>query len=340
MKCLVLGKYVDGNIEEFRNACDKIGKYLLNNNHSLIMCSPFEDSADYWVLKGYGNSTHKNSVEIYYIDTKIVCEEIEKLKKIVCSRLIKIPHIDVDRQESQSKTYSWLLCQLQALENCDYIITIGGNESGALKMLLLIAESKRIPIIPFPYFGGESKNFYNRNYYELSDKLGDEFLKLDQNVEILNSDSIKCLFIDKLRTKRNVSKAREKTKFFISYSRERPNEADFVENVLRRRNLNVFRDDTNFGAGSNIPNEIKENIYSADIFISMWCSSYACSPWCYDELEMALDRMEDGQFQLWIFCIDETRIVPKRARNLLHYRLKNRKEIEGELLKLLSELEE
>ena len=110
--------------------------------------------------------------------------------------------------------------------------------------------------------------------------------------------------------------------------------ADPIELILRRRGITLFRDESDFKAGSNIPIKIQEEIFKADTFIAVWCKDYACSPWCMDEIEMALDRIDS--INLWIICVDKTRIVPKRARDLLNYPVHNREELEGILLKLLS----
>lgn len=77
-------------------------------------------------------------------------------------------------------------------------------------------------------------------------------------------------------------------KIFISYARRRPCEADYIETLLRRRGVSVFRDESEFGAGKEIPVQIEENIYKSNTFIAVYCAEYACSPWCYDELELAL----------------------------------------------------
>lgn len=50
-------------------------------------------------------------------------------------------------------------------------------------------------------------------------------------------------------------------------------------------------------------------------------------------MELALER--NSSINFWIICVDDTRIVPKGARGLLNYRVKNREELEGVLLKLL-----
>src|SRR5262245_30754502 len=36
--------------------------------------------------------------------------------------------------------------------------------------------------------------------------------------------------------------------------------------------------------------DVVDNIHRVTLFIAIWCREYACSPWCHDELELALDR--------------------------------------------------
>jgi hypothetical protein len=197
-------------------------------------------------------------------------------------------------------------------------------------MLLLFAESKRKFILPFPFMDGISNQSFYRKQYELKDRLGEAYLFLqDENkyLDVLNSCE---KAFDTTSTYEE-----EEPKVFISYSRTRPSEADYIENILRRLGLQVFRDESEFGADHEIPNEIREAIYNANVFVAVWCAEYACSPWCFDEFEIAMDRKETGKMKLWVLCVDDTRIVPTRARNLLNYRVRSREEIEGTILKLL-----
>ncbi|MPM73693.1 hypothetical protein SDC9_120675 [bioreactor metagenome] len=53
-------------------------------------------------------------------------------------------------------------------------------------------------------------------------------------------------------------------------------------------------------------------------------------------MELALDRHGSGKLKLWIMRIDDTRIVPSRARSLLNYYVRTREEIEGRILNLLA----
>lgn len=345
MKCLIIGGASSNNIpykqmEQFQNECIRIGNFLASEGHSLIVCSPFEDSADYWVLKGYSEENSNNKlIEIHFIDTEPVKSKINEIEsELGLNGIIKIQHLTLDNNEQNlsSVRYSWLLCQLEALETCHFIIAIGGKSDGAANMLLLLAESKRKIIIPLTYFGGAASDSFNRRRYELQDNLGGDFLLLQDKIKIWGQTNFhRLLSLSQINnTVTKYSNVKSKS-FFISYSRNRPEEADYIETLLRRRNLKVFRDENDFGAGSSIPSMITEEIHSANIFIAVWCKEYACSPWCFDEFELALDRYEKGKMELWIFCPDKTRMVPKRARKLLYYNVSSRVEIEGIIVGLL-----
>lgn len=323
----------------FENSCMSIGQALCELGQSLIVCSPFRDSADYWVLEGYAKGSIKDNqvVEFHFVDIESVCTEIDKLQiKYNHIRFIKVPHASPIAYNSKSIVYSWLLCQLEALESCQTIVAIGGKLEGSANMLLLLAESKRKNILPLSFLGGAAGQSFYRSRFELQDRLKDDFLMLQDEQNITNAIKLG----EKLSgtTVDNSALDTFQPNFFISYPRARPTEADYVETLLRRRNLQVFRDESDFGAGHAIPKQIREAIFTANIFIAVWCAEYACSPWCFDELELALDRQEDGKMKLWIICTDGTRIVPTRARNLHYFSVNSREEIEGRILGLLEDL--
>ncbi|MED3201287.1 toll/interleukin-1 receptor domain-containing protein [Bacillus toyonensis] len=301
----------------------------------MIVCSPFEDSADYWVLEGFKRNNPKENqvVEFHFVDSGPVRAEIEKLEaKLNPLRIIKIPSPPPNIEGSKSNSYSWLLCQLQALESCQIIIAIGGKLDGSANMLLLFAESKRKQIIPLSFLGGAARESFLRRRYELEDRFEDNYILFQDDKKIADSIKLGEVSVSYSSIK---EKNRNPSNFFISYPRARPSEADYIETLLRRRNFQVFRDESDFGAGYAIPKQIEEAIYAANVFIAVWCSECACSPWCFDELELALNQLEDGKIKMWIICIDDTRIVPMRARNLHYYTVKTRDDIEGQILKLL-----
>jgi hypothetical protein len=48
---------------------------------------------------------------------------------------------------------------------------------------------------------------------------------------------------------------------------------------------------------------------------SLYSADYATSPHCFDELDLALDRIENGDdLGVWLLRLDDTRLVPRRAR--------------------------
>ena len=156
-----------------------IGKTLCDLGHSLILCSPFNDSADYWVLKGFikNNPKENQVIEFHFVDMGSVRSEIEKLEaNFKHIRINKIPYPAPNVFNSKSNSYSWLLCQLQALESCHTIIAIGGKLDGSANMLLLLAESKRKQILPLSFLGGAAGQSFLRRRYELEDKLGSNYI--------------------------------------------------------------------------------------------------------------------------------------------------------------------
>ncbi len=60
-----------------------------------------------------------------------------------------------------------------------------------------------------------------------------------------------------------------------------------------------------------------------------------CSPWCFDKLDLALKRHKEGRLALWLLCLDDTRVVPPAARELLTYPINSRRELGGAILDLL-----
>lgn len=332
MKIMIIGGKTEQNEswEKIKEACIEIGKILRQKNHTLELCSPFEDSADYWVLKGYcSDSCSRTTVNYHYVKLDSVDRKLQLLENKYL-KINKVPIIVSKSEEKSDMQYAWLFCQLEAMECCQCVLAIGGKNTGSANMLLRFAEGKRKLVIPFTIGDGAAMRAYERREFQLKDKLGNE-------VYYLNSIAHFGCIIDKI-DESDMKKSNDigERKIFISYARRRPCEADYIETLLRRRGVSVFRDESEFGAGKEIPVQIEENIYKSNTFIAVYCAEYACSPWCYDELELALDLREKGQIEIWILCIDDTRIVSKRARNMVFYQVKSREEIEGKIVSLLS----
>lgn len=345
MKVFIIGKLFisdESNIEieaaEFRNACEKIGANLAQAGHEILVCSPFEDSADYHVLKGASQASKSlhSRIAFHYIDTEEVRNKLDSVvTELGLERVSKIPSAPLSNEGDQARRYAWLLCQLNALESSHATIALGGDLDGAANMLLLLAAGKSKAVLPLPFLGGAAKLDFSRRRFELKDRLGQSFETLNDQ----RSASTVSQLLDAIsRGSTSSGKRLDTNSFFISYSRDRSSDADFTEALLRRRNLRVSRDESDFGAGYAIPASIRESIFGATVFVALWCAEYACSPWCFDEMELALDRRDKGAIELWILCLDKTRVVPKRARCLLFLDASTRSELESSVIAQLERL--
>lgn len=202
-------------------------------------------------------------------------------------------------------------------------------------MLLLLAEGRGKPVLPLPILGGAAEQSFDRRRYELMDRLGQDYALLQKPGEVRNMPELATILAGPVRG--GMRNSQFPPKVFISYARARQAEADHLETVLRRRNLSVFRDESEFGAGYSVPEQIRQAIFGANIIIVLWSAEYACSPWCFDELDLALDRQSNGVVELWILRIDTTRLVPKRARELVYYDTPSREQLEGRVVVLLEQ---
>lgn len=322
--------------------CRALGRQVSEAGHVLLVCSPFEHSADYEVLSGVAEHAERTSstrVDIHYPDHPTVSSLLPAWKKRLHPAILnQVPHSPLDVADKGPRSYShaWLLSQLEALEQCSVVIAVGGRDDGTAGMLLRLAESRSSkPVLPLAFLGGAARASFLRRRYQLQDALGDqsgEELLVEPNVRTVIEYAERLIQPKPSGSQLNASAQR---KFFISYARARPAEADYIEMILRRRNQLVLRDERDIEPGHDIPERLKEFLHSANVFIAVWCKEYACSPWCWDELEMALERQGRGTMELWLLCVDDTRIVPRGARNLNFYRVTRREELEGRMACLL-----
>jgi hypothetical protein len=346
MKIFVIGGIVREGREDteqqqaiLQSTMNSLGGQIARAKHDLIVCSPYKGSADLHVLQGWASvatkerASHRPSVEIHFPDDANIAENVVELLKELAIEGVTFRHPAARGGDgSIDRSYSWLLAQLAALDRCHVVVAIGGNSAGASNLLLQLAASRRGPIFPLGYIGGGAAAFLERYRDELFARLGD---KLVEAVKIENADTLLPL-IEKLAEQGAPKyKQNERPRFFISYPQERPQEADYVEMALMRQNCDVFRDEHTFEGGKPILAEISENICRADIFIALWCREYACSPWCHDELEQALSLREAGSLRVVLLSLDQTRIVPPKARPLIGYTCHTRQELEARVRTLV-----
>jgi hypothetical protein len=324
-------------LERLSEASRQIGQSLIHGGHQLVVCSPFPDSADFHALKGATeNPKHGQvtTVHLFYPAERSVTEAFATLKD-------QRPGTDfieyacagpMDSHSKESWKNAWLLAQLSAMEHADIVLAIGGRPDGAMSFLLPLAEMRNKPILPFAFLGGLSTQMLDKKLPFYRERLGSRFNFLLTHDGAAYAGSV-C---ESIATR---AKFVSNPKFFLSYAKARPTEADFLEMILRRRNFTVFRDDGEFAAGVPVHSQIIDYIDHSDVFLAVWCQQYACSPWCFDELEYALARERMGSLSIWIVPVDETRIVPPGARDKLRFDVySSREQLEGRLMKEIDKI--
>lgn len=313
----------------------QLGKDLIGAKHDLLVCSPYLGSADLEAVRGATESVHAKkgiNVEFHFPRTESISEEVTRLKETLSIKKAKsFFHLPPADDSIEALKYAWLLAQLSAMDRSHAIVAIGGKLTGSASLLLPLAEEKRKQILPLTFLGGAAEQSFFRQRYALEDRFSKRIAILNDIGRVEEAVSL----LDDLAHPQDAGEKEESRRFFISYPRSRPQDADFIEMILRRRNQIVFRDEHDFGAGQPIPAEIDQLLYQADVFVAIWCKEYACSPWCFDELDMALKRHKEGRLTLWLLCVDDTRVVPPAARELLNYPISSRENLEGTILKLL-----
>lgn len=344
MKILFIGSFGisnEGNFAQFQDFCINLGRKLSSSHIELLLCSPFEKSVDYELLMGVLSERNiKVTLRLFYPKSDLIEKKwYSILKKLPGGSYTHFTFGGFNLEEKEARKFAWLYCQLQALEEANIIVALGGNEDGASDLFFKIAETRKKIIIPITEFGGSARKVFNTLKYQIKDKLGETLynkIYLEDLSELTIAALSNALHDGKVFLSN--PKINFEPIFFLSYARARPAEADQIEMLLRRRNYVVLRDEVNIGAGDDLLNSISENIAKSNVFIAIWCKEYACSPYCYDELEEAIERHSEQKTELWIIRIEDVRIVPKKARDILYVDGFDRETIEGKILSLIEGL--
>jgi hypothetical protein len=329
----------DGQVNLLNACMARIGSDTVKKGHDLVACSPFPGSADFAAIRGAIGTLPQiersaPSIEIHCPAEANVLSAMNALtgpQPYSDFRLLTHP-IAAGEHGRPNWEYTWLLSQLAALQASHAVVAIGGKPAGPANLLLSLAITQSKPVLPLAFLGGAAAECLQALRWPLDDLFKDRVASLYRPE---SADFALDLVEELAATRTATPKRGDPPRFFISYPRIRPAEADYIEMTLRRRSLDVYRDDRDFGAGRDLPHEVVDYIERSNVFVVVWCKEYACSPWCYDELEIALRRREEGKTQLWIMCVDETRIVPPAARRLLNFPAHTREQIERHLLTLL-----
>ena len=152
---------------------------------------------------------------------------------------------------------------------------------------------------------------------------------VERAIEIANR-----LVVD--RVARSFGASRDPRTFFVSCARKDEAYADATISVLRSRGLEVLTGDGQARDDQMIPASIEQSLLKSDVCVVLWSRNYALSPWCYDELEIAMDRSNRGQMRIWFFNLDDSHVVPRRARRIAMISVRSPAAMESAINSLLS----
>lgn len=300
---------------ELQRLCTRLGEVIAEAGAELVVCSPFPDSADTYTVMGYVKSGAGGKVHFHSPRHQSVVEKRTQLQVMLGENSTSI--IDwhyPGPEDEESWGQAWLLCQLQALEHADAVIAIGGRLSKTANTLLHLAEAHGIPVVPFAFFGGAAKRAFERrdweglypdlNHTALSNKEG-----INEAINIADR-----LVVDRIRGFHRGS-IPPRT-FFISRASSNFEHADILATYLERAGFTPLLGEREIRDERTVQSSIEEAILKSDVCIVLWSQAYATSRWCYDELELALERERLSGLKVWLFNLDESDVVPRQARNL------------------------
>ena len=103
---------------------------------------------------------------------------------------------------------------------------------------------------------------------------------------------------------------------FISVARQDSAMAEALGQALTDRGIEVVLGDHEIRSDQMVSASIEQALLRSDTCAVLWSRRYAQSPWCYDELAMALDGQAYRGMKVWLFNIDDSPVVPTQARKL------------------------
>jgi hypothetical protein len=180
--------------------------------------------------------------------------------------------------------------------------------------LLHLAEAKGLPVIPFAFLGGAAgRNYKRRDWARLNPGFDVSILEresgVEQAVQIANR-----LILDRIK-RSMVGNSKHKT-VFISLARQDAAMGRALEGVLTSHGITAVLGEREISPDELISTTIENALRGSDIVAILWSRSFAQSPWCYDELALALSLEALGGMKVWLFNLDDSSIVPTQARKL------------------------
>jgi len=325
-KVFVIGGETDETVHpkyeaiKLQRACFQLGASLSEGGVRLVVCSPFTDSADCHTVIGFCDNARKGVIEYHSpMHPDVQKEWSDLIGEFGNSRKQFQPLEHPGYENKESVGQAWLLAQLKAVESADVVVAIGGKISKTASTLLHLAEDRGLPIVPYTFLKGAAQRSFARSKWEkLHPKINpselDREAGVNRVIEIANQ-----IILDRISTDNKILSTPKTV--FISRANEDAAIADDLSKALKNSEIEVLMGDSSIDSRQMAQATISNNIQESELFIALWSRHYALSPWCYDELNLALKRSDKGSINIWMFCLDNTQIVPTEARKLRAIRI-------------------
>ncbi|HBY7285439.1 TPA: toll/interleukin-1 receptor domain-containing protein, partial [Klebsiella pneumoniae] len=307
---------VDAELPRLNKASLTLGHVLAKAGAQLLICSPFTDSVDYYAAMGYADSKCGGLIQFHSPSHPTVEEKRCLLRKTLGRPGLVIQDWNYPGPEGNEEDawfQSWFLAQIQALEKADVVVALGGKVSQTASTLLHLAEARGLPIIPFAFLGGVAKRSYERRDWSRLNPGFDPSVLCDvdgveHTIEIANR-----LMLDRMQPSRLLERPKM---VFVSFAHQDAEMANALRAVLVKEGIEVLVGDDEIRSDQMITATIEQAVLRSDVCAVLWSRQYAQSPWCYDEMSLAINQQEYGKIKVWLFNLDDSPIVPAQARKL------------------------
>jgi nucleoside phosphorylase len=308
--------YPEAELPRLNHACLKLGGLFAKAGAQIHICSLFPDSADYYVAMGYADAGGEGRVIHLHSPTHpTVAEKTERFVDFLRHDGLTFQHWNYPGPDDEdSWQQAWLLPQLMALERADLVVALGGKVSKSASTLLHLAEARNIPIVPFAFLGGAAKRAYARKDWkhlvpDLDATIMESDSGIDQTIDIANR-------LMRERIGRSYKSNTKPRTLFVSASRKDCFEGNIVIDFLKAQGLEVLTGENQTRNDQMIPASIEQALLKSDVCIVLWSQNYALSPWCYDELAIAVRQQSLGNMRVWLLTLDNSLVVSIEARKL------------------------
>ena len=308
--------------DHLAHLCNKLGRALAEAEAELLVCSPFPGSADISVVMGYADAGIGGRINFHLPDHPMVRETLAELKGVLSNsdsvKIVTFEHAgplippDHDKPNRASWAEAWRFSQLQALNQADAVIAIGGRVDGSAITTLNVADEKGVPILPFALLGGAAAHIHDHREWRT-----EEFKLLQSEEGIPRVVSLLERLVREKLLGPALPAVPSKT-FFISRAFADAEFSTALEDLLKQRGLTPLMGDKERTPNRPILSAIDDAIRKSEVCIVLWSNRYASSKYCIRELEVALAQREKG-LQVWLFNLERADVSHSVAQGLTKF---------------------